>query len=62
MLIPKINFINNNVDHFDVLMRKNIEGFSCQVTCSKNELVNTVVHSFYFLKSKIYIYITLPQL
>ena len=48
------SFIVNNVDHFDVLMRKNIEGFSCRVSCSKNELVNTVVHSFYFLKSKIY--------
>ena len=48
------NFIQHDVLHSDVLIRKAIVGFMARVTVSDNILISTIFNSMYYLDSTMY--------
>lgn len=46
--------VSHGVDHFDVILRNSITGFSNRLSKSANGIINIVFNSLFFLKSKLY--------
>ena len=48
-----MSMVRNNIDPFDVILRKSVYSFRCRVQTTNNCIVRTIANSLYFIQSAI---------